>query len=140
MNTGNSAFLSAFVQSIYNVGQYGTLGKVSLACYEGTMATDAQALNFVPSSFSSQLIATFTNLTMKVSGPALALNAVPANVTAVRAATLTWCALIGQNGVSLILTPTTAGSPGSVILNTVTPALNGTLSLIDVGVRLWYYN
>lgn len=137
--TGNTVFLNSFIQSMYNVGQFGTSGKVTLGLYDGALPTDSQAINFTPASFTSQLVATFVNFSLSVAGSALILASAPANVTASRAATLTWCALVGQNGVGLILTPGLSGSTGNVILNTITPANGGSLQLLDAGVRVMFY-
>lgn len=140
MITGNPIFLNSFLSSMLAAGGLNTAGQCTLKVYDGAIPSDAASLNFNAANFTSQLVGTFTNLTLQVVGSALILNQVPSSIAAARAANpIVWGALIGQNNVGLILQAGLSGGTGSVILNTLTPASGGTLTLVDTGIRIVFY-
>lgn len=117
MQLGNSLVLSGFLNSLISAGGLSVAGNVTIGCYKGVMPTDAELQAFTPASRSSDLLATFTGATFQASGNSLSFNATPANASVVAAGTISWAAIQGLNNVNILVEPSLAGGPGSIILS-----------------------
>ena len=133
MQMGNSLVISSFLSSIVSAGGLDVSGQSTICCYKGAIPTDSALATFTPASRSSDLLATFSNMTFQVLGNALVLSAAPASVLPSAAGTIAWAAIQGQNNVNIILEPSIAGGQGALILSSLTATLGTQLSVDSSG-------
>lgn len=136
---GNAEFITSFLSSLIAAGQLGTAGQCSVQLYQGAIPTDSAAVSFDPTTRSSDLVATFTNLTFSLVGNALAVNQLPSAASCSKTTTVTWGYIKGQNGVGLILEASLTGGTGALLLDKVAVTNGGNVSMVDAGVSLTFF-
>lgn len=141
MQVGNSVILSSFLTSLLTAGRLDTAGMCTINCYKGAIPTDTAVLTYTPESRSSDLLATFTNMTFQVIGNALVLNVAPASVYPTAAGTIAWASINGPNNCNIIVEPSIAGGSGALILSSLAASTSTLLSVDSSGsgVSILFY-
>lgn len=136
---GNQEFITSLLGSIVSQGKLDTLGQCSVQVYQGSVPTDSNSILFDPSTRTSDLLGTFTNLRFAVVGNAIAVMALPSPTTAVKTGTAAWGFVRGVGNVGLIVEAGVAGGSGGLILNSVNWVLGTQYSMVDSGVSITFF-